>query len=97
MTAAFVWCVRHSQEPGPADVRVNVDGREQTAEADEVVQVVDVVRIPVVLADGAQEGVLHADLLVLLPGPAQLLVNIAGGHEGTIGVVHLFPIQWNGT
>ncbi len=91
--AAFVRRVRHPQQPGPADVGVNVDGREQTAEADEVVEVVDVVRVPVVLADGAQEAVLDADLLVLLPGPPQFLVHIAGGHEGTIGVVHLFPIQ----
>ena len=94
--AAFVRCMRHTQEPGPADVGVNMDGREQAAEADQVVEVVDVVRVPVILALGAQEGVLHADLLVLLPGPAQLLVHIAGRHEGTIGVVHLFPIQWNG-
>ena len=85
--------MRRPQEPGPADVRVNVDGGEQTTEADEVVEVVDVVRVPVVLADGAEKGVLDADLLELLPGPPQLLVDVAGGHEGTIGVVHLFPIQ----
>ena len=42
--------VGHAQEPGPADVRLYVDRREQPAEADQVVEVVDVVRIPVVLA-----------------------------------------------
>lgn len=36
------------QQHGPADLRVPVDGREQTAESDEVVHVVNVVRIPVV-------------------------------------------------
>ena len=41
--------VRHAQEPGPTDVGVDVDGGEQPAEADHVVEVVDVVRIPVVL------------------------------------------------
>jgi len=34
------------------DVRAHMDGREQTAEADEVVEVVDIVRIPVVLRFG---------------------------------------------
>ena len=91
--AALARNVRHPQEPGPADVRVNLDGREQAAEADQVVEVVDVVRVPVVLAGGAQVRVLDADLLVLLLGPAQFLVHVAGGHQRTVGVVHLFPIQ----
>jgi hypothetical protein len=68
--AAFARCVGHSQEPRPADVRVNMDGREQTAEADEVVEVVDVMWIPIVLVAGAKVKVLNADLLVLRPGPA---------------------------
>jgi hypothetical protein len=93
--AAFVRCMRHPKEPGPADVRVHLNGREQTPEADEVVEVVDVVRIPVVPANGAEEGVFHADLFELLPGPTEFLVDVAGGHEGAIGVEHLFPIQWN--
>ncbi len=94
--AAFVWSMRHAQQSGPTDVRVNVDGRKQTTEADEVVQVVDVVRIPVVFARRSQEGVLHADLLELFPRPAQFLVDIAGGYEWTIRVVHLFPIKLDG-
>ncbi len=48
--AAFVRRMRHTQEPGAANVGLDVDGREQAAEADEVVEVVDVVRVPVVLA-----------------------------------------------
>ena len=91
--AALVRRVRHAEEPGPADVRVDGDGREQPAEADQVVEVVDVVRVPVVLLDRAHELVLHADLLELLPGPPQFLVDVAGRHEGTVGVVHLLPIQ----
>ena len=87
MHAAFVRDVRHSEEPGPAEVRMNLDGREQPAEADEVVQVVDVVRVEVVLAGVSEVVVLHADLLVLFPGPTQFLVHIAGGDEWTIGVV----------
>jgi hypothetical protein len=47
-----------------------MDGREQTAEADEVVEVVDVMWIPIVLVAGAKVKVLNADLLVLRPGPA---------------------------
>ena len=42
-----------------------MDGREQTAEADEVVEVVDIVRILVVLSTGAEEPVLDANFLVL--------------------------------
>ena len=94
--AALVRSVGGSQELGAADVGVDVDGREQTAEADEVVQVVDVVRVPVVLTDGAKERVLDADLLVLLPGPTQLLVDVAGRHQRAVRVVHLVPAQRNG-
>jgi hypothetical protein len=83
----------HPQQHGPAEVRVHVDRREQTAETDEVVHVVDVVGIPVVTALRAEKGVLDADLLVFLSNPAQFLVDIAGGHQGTIGVVHFIPIQ----
>ena len=67
--------------------------REQAAETDQIVQVVDIVRVPVVLTYRAQEGVLDADLLVLLAGPAQLLIDVARGHERTVGVVHLVPPQ----
>ena len=37
-------CLGPPQEPGLADVRVYMDGREQTAEGDEVVEAVDLVR-----------------------------------------------------
>ena len=56
-------CLVPPQEPGLADVRVHMDGREQTAEADEVVEVVDIVRILVVLSTGAEEPVLDANFL----------------------------------
>ena len=84
------------EQDGAADVRVHVDGREQPAEADQVVEIVDVVRVPVVLPAGPEEGVLDADLLVFLPGPAQFLVDIAGRDQRTIGVVHLVPRQRHG-
>ena len=59
--AALARNVRHAQETGPADVRVDMDGAEEAAEADQVVEVVDVVRVPVVLADGAAEEVVDAE------------------------------------
>ena len=70
------------------DVRVHMDGREQTAEADEVVEVV---RIPVVLSTGAEEPVLDANFLVLLSGPAQFLIDIAGGYERAVGWCNTLP------
>ena len=94
--AALARRVRHAQEPGPADVGLDVDGREQAAEADQVVEVVDVVRVPVVLLAGAEVQVVDADLLVLLLGPAQLLVDVAGGHQRAVGVVHLVPVERHG-
>ena len=72
---------------------MNVDGGVESAEADQVVEVVDVVRVPVVLAAGAEKGVLDANLLVFLAGPTQFLVDVASRYQGTIGVVHLVPIQ----
>jgi len=80
---------------GRFKVCLNVDRREQTAEADQVLEVVDVVRIPVVPADGAKIFVLDTELFVFLPGPAQFLVDVAGGHQRAIGVNHLFPVQRN--
>jgi hypothetical protein len=47
------------------------------------------VRIPVVLAAGAEKTYLDAELLEFLFGPSQFLVDIACGHERTIGVVPL--------
>ena len=93
MTPPSCGCMGHAQEPGPADIGLNVDGRKQSAEADEVVEIVDVVRVPVILGAGREGSVLDADLLVLLFGPTKFLVDIAGGNQGTIGVVDLFPIQ----
>ena len=56
-----------------------MEGREQTAEADEVVSVLDIVRIPVVFSMGAEEPVLEVNFLVLLCTRGQL-----------VGVIHLF-------
>ncbi len=84
-------CLVPPQEPGLADVRVHMDGREQTAEADEVVEAADIVRIPVVLSTGAEEPVLDANFLVLLSGPAQFLIDIAGGYERAVGWCNTLP------
>ena len=70
---------------------MHMDGREQTAEADEVVEVVDIVRIPVVLSTGAEGPVLDANFLVLLSGPAQFLIHIAGGYERAVGSCNTLP------
>ena len=91
--AALARRVRHAQEPRPADVGLDVDGREQAAEANQVVEVVDVVRVPVVLLAGAEVQVLDPDLLVLLLGPAELLVDVGGGDQRAVRVVHLVPAK----
>jgi hypothetical protein len=46
-------CLGPPQEPGLADVRMYMDGWERTAEGDEVVEAVDIVRIPSVFLDGS--------------------------------------------
>ena len=84
-------CLVPPQEPGLADVRGHMDGREQTAEGDEVVEAVDIVRIPVVLPTGAEEPVLDANFLVLLSGPAQFLIDIAGGYERAVDWCNALP------
>ena len=91
--AALARRVRHAQEPRPADVGLDVDGREQAAEANQVVEVVDVVRVPVVLLAGAEVQVLDPDLLELLLGPAELLVDVGGGDQRAVRVVHLVPAK----
>ena len=73
------------QEPGTADVGVDMDGRVEAAEADEVIEVVDVARVPVVLGCVAEVGVLDADLLELLAAPPQLLVDVVGGYHRAVG------------
>ncbi len=73
-------CLVLPQEPGRADVRVHMDGRERTAEGDEVVGAGGIVQAPVVLPTGAEEPVLDANFLVLLPGPNEFLIDIAGGY-----------------
>ena len=90
--AAFVY-PRRPQQHGSADVRVNMDRRVEATEADQVVEVVDVVRVPVVLGCVAEVGVLDADLLELLTAPPQFLVDIVGGYHGAVGEPHLFPVQ----
>ena len=94
--AAALPDLRRAEQPGTADVGVHVDRRVQAAEPDQVVQVVDVVRVPVVLLPRAEVGVLHADLLELLPAPAQLLVHVVRRHHRAVGEVHLVPAQRHG-
>ena len=53
--APLVRRVRHAQQHGPAQVGVHVNRREQSAETDEVVHVVDVVRVPVVFLVATEE------------------------------------------
>ena len=87
-------CLGPPQEPGLADVRLYMDGRERTAEGDEVVEAVDLVRRRVVLPTGAEEPVLDANFLVLLSGPAQFLIDIADGYERAVDcVIHFLPVQ----
>ena len=68
-----------------------MDGREQTAEADEVDSVLDRVRRPAVFWTGAEEPVLEANFLILLCGPAQFLIDVAGGYERAVGWCNTFP------
>ena len=87
---------RGAQQDGAADVGIDVDGRIEAAEADQVVQVVDVVRVPVVLGRVAEVGVVDADLLELLAAPAQLLVHVVRGHHRAVGEPDLVPVERNG-
>ena len=85
--------MRRPDQAGAADVGLDVDGREAAAVAHQVVEVVDVVRVPVVLGGGAQELVRDADLLELFLHPAELLVDVAGGDQRAVGVVELVPVH----
>ncbi len=84
------------EQPGPADVGVDVDRRIQPTESHQVVEVVHVVRVPVVLGRMAEVGVLDAQLLELPAAPAQFLVDVVGRHHRAVREPHLVPIQWNG-
>ena len=88
--------LRCAQQARPADVGVDMDRRIEPPEADQVVEVVDVVGVPVVLRDGAEERVLHAELLELLAAPTELLVDVVGRHHRTVREPHLVPVQRNG-
>jgi hypothetical protein len=83
-------CLGPPQQPGLADVRAHMDGREQTAKGGEVVEAADIVRVPVVLPTGAEEPVLDANF-VLLSGPAQFLIDIAGGYERAVDWYNTLP------
>ena len=79
-----------------ADVRMDVDRRVETAEADQVVEVVNVVRVPIVLRRVPEVGVLDADLLELLPAPPKLLVDVVRRDHGAVGEPDLVPAQRDG-
>ena len=81
------------QQHGAADVRIDVNRRIETAEADEVVEIVDVVRVPVVLGRVAEVGVLDADLLELLTAPPELLVDVVRRHHRAVREPHLVPVE----
>jgi len=70
-----------------------MDRRIQAAETYEVVEIVDVVRIPVVLGRVTEVGVVDANLLELLASPTELLVDVVGRDHRAVGEPHLFPIQ----
>ena len=91
--AATLVHLRRTQQPRAADIRVDVDRRVQPTEADQVVQVVDVVRIPVVLIAGPEVRVLDAELLELLTTPPQLLVHVVRRNHRAVREVHLVPPQ----
>ena len=80
-------------DPGNWRTRAYDSGLTLDAQLTQVFLVVDVVGVEVGLAGVAEVVILHADFLILFPGPAQLLVHVAGGDEWAVGVVHLFPIQ----
>ena len=82
-----------AQHSGLAVIRVHVDGREQAAETNQVFLVVNVMGVPVGLGPRTEIGKLDTDLPVFLFGPSKFLVDIAGGYEGTVGVVDLVPVQ----
>ncbi|MFC1923672.1 hypothetical protein ACFLY4_10340, partial [Chloroflexota bacterium] len=93
---AFVDMGRPNQS-GAADVSLDVDGRVAAAIAHQVVQVVDEVRIPVIFDGGTKVSVCDPNLLELFFHPTDLLIDVAGGHQRTVGVVELVPIYIDGT
>ena len=95
-TAAFVDMGR-SDEAGAANVGLDVNGRVAAAIAHQVVEIVDVMRVPVVLGGGAKEFVGDANLLELFLHPADLLVDVAGRHQWAVGVVKFIPVHIDGT
>ena len=72
---------------------MHLDRRVEAAEADQVVEVVDVVRIEVVLAARAEIGVIDPDFLEVRLTLPQLLVDVVGRHHGAVREVHFFPVQ----
>jgi hypothetical protein len=55
---------------------MNVDRGVQSTETDEVVEVMNVVRVPVILGGVAEVGILNTDLLELLAAPSKFLINV---------------------
>ena len=55
---------------------MNVDGWKQTAETDQVLLVVTIVRVPIGLGARTKIGVVNADFEVFLVDPAELLVDV---------------------
>jgi hypothetical protein len=68
--------------------------RIQATEADQVIQVVYIVVMPVVFRCVAEVSILNSDLFELFPAPAQLLVNVVDGNHGAVGKPYFFPVQW---
>jgi hypothetical protein len=93
--AAFVGG-RRAQQPGAADVGLDVDRRVQAAEADQVVEVVDVVRVPVVLAPAEQVGVIDTERREVGPAPGEFLIDVAGRDHAAVGVEDFLPVQLDG-
>ena len=67
-----------TQHPGATHVGVHLDGWIEATEADQVIQVVDVMRVPVILAAAAEIGVINADRLEVRLAPSEFLVDVIG-------------------
>ena len=72
-----------------------MDGGIEAAEADQVVEVMDVVRVPVVLGCMAEVGVLDANLLELLTAPPSSWSTLLADTMGQL--VNHTSFQFSGT
>jgi len=67
-----------TQQPGTTHVSMHLYGWIEAAEADQVILVVDVVRVPVCFAAASEIGIINPGCLEVRLAPAEFLVDVIG-------------------